>query len=68
MSLARKLFSLSVVGTLVGGLLAVAQPLTAATAEEGCKCDDSGAGKYKCNVGQTECVAGAQICELKCQD
>lgn len=68
MSIVRKLLGLSFVGTLVGGLLSVAQPVTVATAEEGCKCDDSGTGKYKCNSGQTECIAGTQVCDLKCSE
>lgn len=68
MSSARKLFSVSIVGAVVGGLLAAAAPLTAATAESGCKCDDDAAGssKYQCSKDQSACNAGTEFCVIVC--
>lgn len=70
MSAAQKFFGLSIVGTLVGGLLALTAPLSAATAEPGCKCAQDGLGtsKYSCSKNQAECIPGVEVCEIKCSE
>ena len=65
MLFARKLFNLGIAGALVGALLAMTTPPTPASAK--CTCNDSGIGEYVCSADQTACVAGWQVCSLKCQ-
>lgn len=66
MSFARKLLQLGIVGSLAGAVLAMTSPAKPLVAEEGCKCDDDGTGKYKCNLAQNACVAGGDVCVVVC--
>lgn len=62
----RKLFNLGIAGAMLGAVLAVAAPPTAANASAGCSCNDWGAGHYQCNMSQTACFAGSEVCQLTC--
>lgn len=71
MSASLKLFSLSIVGTLVGGLIALTEPLKAASAEEACTCtlDEDTPSKYGCDAkDKSICVPGNHACEVKCPE
>ena len=68
MSTSRWILKISLAGALTGALLAMTAPPSSASArgEEGCKCDDDGSGNYSCNAAQTACIAGNQVCDVKC--
>ena len=62
----RKLFTMGIAGAMLGAVLAVAAPPTAANASASCTCNDWGSGRYQCNMGQTACLAGREVCQLTC--
>lgn len=70
MPAAHRFFGLSIVGAVVGGILAMTAPLSSATAEPGCRCDDDGAGtgSYQCNKDQSACIAGTEACVVVCSE
>lgn len=62
----RKLISLSALGIVLGGLLAVAAPAAPAAAGGGCTCINAGPpGNYACN-GDRWCVPGDGTCFVEC--
>lgn len=67
-SIRKRLIRFMLLGASAGSLMAIAvPPASAIAAEAGCVCNDSGAGAYQCNGGQTACIAGTQKCALSCQ-
>lgn len=62
----RKLFTLGIAGAMLGAVLAVAAPPTAANASAGCSCNDFESGNYQCNMDQSACIAGSEVCQLTC--
>ena len=64
MTLLRTIVALCTRGVVAGGALGLMVPVKQASA--GCKCDDTGPGKYACNWAQTECVAGNEWCQVYC--
>lgn len=66
-SLRWKLSRVSILGALMGAVLAIAAPPPRLAAELACKCDDYGTGAYACNYSQTACVVGHEECHLTCR-
>ena len=64
MTIIRNITVLCLRGVLTGSLLGLLIPIKPAFAA--CTCRDDGAGKYKCNVGQTGCLAGTDWCLVQC--
>lgn len=64
----RQWSAIIAMGALFGVVLSMALPPRDAHAAEtvGCRCDDDYAGKYKCNLTQTACLAGTHACEVIC--
>ena len=61
---AHKFLAFSIVGTLLGGLLALTVPPSALLASEGCSCTQSGSGTFRCK-GADVCVPGAYKCDIE---
>ncbi len=68
MNLMWRLLLVGIRGAVLGAVLAAAMgPQDALTAEEGCRCSDSGKGDYRCNdATHSDCLAGSETCSVDC--
>lgn len=70
MSAIKRVVGLVGRGLVVGALLGLFVPSSSVNArdEEGCVCNDDGTGKYQCNLAQTKCIAGSELCHVTCTE